>query len=189
MSGAGVCLVAEPERLLDDAGFSRCCEELRAGALRFAAGMLAGDRSRAEELVQEALLRLVAASGRYQRDAESVRRYSYRILSNLCLDELRRRRSGAEAAEAAGELAVERAERSAAAGPDAEAARRERRAAVGRAVERLPERERVALLLRELGGRSYAEIAEALDTSVIDVTNLIHRARGRFARLMRPWMD
>jgi RNA polymerase sigma-70 factor (ECF subfamily) len=60
---------------------------------------------------------------------------------------------------------------------------------VAGAVERLPERERAALLLRELGGRSYAEIAEALDTSVSDVTNLIHRARGRFAKLMRPWME
>jgi RNA polymerase sigma-70 factor (ECF subfamily) len=188
MSGAGVCLVAEPERLLDDAGFSRCCEELRPGALRFAGGMLAGDRSRAEELVQEALLRLVAARGRYQRDAESVRRYSYRILANLCLDELRRRRCGAEAAETAGELAAARAERAESA-PDAEAARQERRRAVAGAVERLPERERAALLLRELGGRSYAEIAEALDTSVSDVTNLIHRARGRFAKLMRPWME
>jgi RNA polymerase sigma-70 factor (ECF subfamily) len=117
-----------------------------------------------------------------------VRRYAFRILSNLCLDELRRRKTGAQALEGAGELAVGRAA-AAASSPDQELARRERREAVGRVVASMPERERAALLLREIGGQSYAQIAEGLDTTVSDVNNLIHRARQLFTRLMRPWME
>ena len=188
MPGAGVCLVADTHRTLDEADFSSCCRELRPRAVKFAAGMLTGGRERAEELVQEAFLRLHAARGRYAPEPQSVRRYAFRVLANLCLDELRRRRTGGQALEGAGGLARERAEREHSSPPE-ELARRERREAVGKAVGELPERERAALLLRELGGESYAQIAEELETSVSDVNNLIHRARERFTRLMRPWMD
>ncbi len=187
MPEVGACLVSETERALDDAEFSRCCEELRPRAEKFAAGMLA-DRARAEELVQEALLRLHAARGRYGPTPESLRRYAFRVLANLCLDELRRRKIGGQALEGAAELSRQRAERVSSA-PDEELARSERRAAVAGALEQLPERERAALLLRELGGQSYAQVAEELETSVSDVNNLIHRARERFTELMRPWMD
>ena len=67
--------------------------------------------------------------------------------------------------------------------------RRERLVAVEHAVQQLPGAERAALLLREIEGLSYAQIAQSLGTSVSDVNNLIHRARGRFAELMRPWME
>lgn len=187
MPEAGAYLVAETHRALDEAEFSRSCEELRPRAVKFAAGMLA-DRTRAEELVQEALLRLHAARGRYEPAPESVRRYAFRVLSNLCLDELRRRKIGGQALEGAAELSRQRAGRVRSA-PDEELARSERRAAVAGALERLPQRERAALLLRELGGQSYAQIAEELETSVSDVNNLIHRARERFTGLVRPWMD
>ncbi|MHC4913844.1 MAG: RNA polymerase sigma factor [Planctomycetota bacterium] len=186
MTGVGVYLVAEESLALDEAGFSRCCEELRPRALKFAAGMLTGDLARAEELVQEAMLRLHASRDRCRPEREDVRRYAFRILSNLCLDELRRRKTGAQALEGAGELA---AGRPAVSSPDQELVRRERREAVGRAVTAMPERERAALLLREIGGQTYAQIAEGMGTTVSDVNNLIHRARQLFARLMRPWME
>jgi RNA polymerase sigma factor (sigma-70 family) len=188
MSQVGACLVVEPGRTLDEAGFSRCLEKLRPQALKFAAGMLAGDRSRAEELVQEAMLRVHAARDRYKPRSEDVRRYTFRVLSNACLDELRRRKTGVAVMEEAGELAALRAER-VMSSPDQELVRRERREAIRCAVQSLPERERTALLLRELGGQSYTQIAEELETSVSDVNNLIHRARERFTSIMRPWME
>lgn len=188
MPGVGAFLVAEETSALDELGFSRVLEELRPQAVKFAVGMLTGDRSRAEEMVQEAMLRVHAARARFKPRREDIRRYAFRVLTNACLDELRRRKTGALALEEAGEMAARRAER-AMSSPDQELVRRERRAAVSQAVARLPERERAALLLRELGGQSYAQIAEELDTSVSDVNNLIHRARSSFARLMRPWMD
>jgi RNA polymerase sigma-70 factor (ECF subfamily) len=50
------------------------------------------------------------------------------------------------------------------------------------AIRRLPENQRKAILLREIQGRSYAEIAEALDLSLAAVETLIFRARGRLSQ-------
>ncbi len=188
MPQAGAYLVTEDSRTFDESAFSLCIEEFRPRALKFAAGMLTGDRARAEELVQEAMLRVHAARGRYKPRPEDIRRYAFRVLTNACLDELRRRKTGAVALEEAGEMAAIRAERTMSS-PDQEMVRQERREAVGKAVGCLPENERAALLLREIGGQSYAQIAEELDTSVSDINNLIHRARTRFTKLMRPWME
>jgi len=183
---AAVCVEAALPATGDDL-FERHCREFRPRALRFAFGMIP-DQARAEELLQEALLRLYAARGRYAEAPDDVRRYLFRILANLCLDELRRGRVGGEVLEGAAPLERSRLERGQSE-PAAELARRERSAAVERAIGMLPGAERAALLLRELEGHSYAQIAQALGTSVSDVTNLIHRARSRFAELLRPWME
>ena len=120
--------------------------------------------------------------------ADDIRRYLFRIVANLCLDELRRGKTGGEVLAAAAPLAREKFARQQGE-PAAELERRERLAAVQRAVGELPADERAALLLREIEGQSYAQIAETLATTVSDVTNLIHRARSRFAELMRPWVE
>lgn len=53
------------------------------------------------------------------------------------------------------------------------------------ALERLPEQQRKAIVLRELQGASYAEIAEALDTTQGAVESLIFRARRQLATSIR----
>lgn len=184
-SGA-ICMEAAVTATGDDT-FERLCRELRPRAFKFATGMIA-DHSRAEELLQEALLRLHNARGRYAEGADDTRRYLFRILANLCLDDLRRGKTGGEVMDEARPLERSRRERLQHE-PAAELARRERVGAVQAALGRLPAAERAALLLREIDGQSYAQIAGALGTSVSDVTNLIHRARSRFAALMRPWME
>ncbi len=188
MPQTGVCLLADNSHIQDGSNLAGHCQQLRPRALKLATGMLAGDINRAEDLVQEAFLRLHAARGRYQSDADSIKRYALRVLGNLCLDELRRRKTGLRITEEAGAINAERAERRSST-PDRQLARSERRDAVNRAVARLPHDERVALLLRELGGMSYSKIAEELETSSANVNNLIHRARSRFAAMMRPWME
>ncbi len=60
------------------------------------------------------------------------------------------------------------------------------------ALERLPEQQRKAIVLRELKGASYAEIADALDTTQGAVESLIFRARRQLAssiRTLPPGMD
>ena len=51
-------------------------------------------------------------------------------------------------------------------------------ASVEAALERLPERQRAALWLSAVEGFSYAEVAEALDTTPKSVKSLVHRARS-----------
>lgn len=55
------------------------------------------------------------------------------------------------------------------------------------ALERLPEQQRKAIVLRELQGASYAEIAEALDTTQGAVESLIFRARRQLAVSIRSF--
>jgi RNA polymerase sigma factor (sigma-70 family) len=54
-------------------------------------------------------------------------------------------------------------------------------AAVAAELERLPERQRMALWLSAVEGQSYAEIAVALNTTDKSVKSLVHRARSGLA--------
>jgi len=141
----------------------------REGLIRFARGMLA-DAHEAEDVAQEALMRLYRAWGR-QRDPKA---YLYKTNANLCLDHLRRR--GREIPPREFRLAREPLEV------------RERREAVRRALAELAPRERAAVLLREAQGLSYRQIAGALEASVEQITNWIHRGKLRLRKLLTPYV-
>jgi len=70
------------------------------------------------------------------------------------------------------------------AGPEQAAVAREERAAVRRALARLPEPFRTTLVLREMEGLSYEDIAEALDVSIGTVESRIFRARCKLRVLL-----
>ncbi len=61
--------------------------------------------------------------------------------------------------------------------------------AVNRAIERLPEELRTAIVLRELEGLSYEEIAEAMNCPIGTVRSRIFRAREAIAAELRPILD
>ena len=69
----------------------------------------------------------------------------------------------------------------------AEAARRETWRELRRALEDLPEKSRVALLMHVLGGASQAEIAEVLGLTVTNVAVRIHRARAHLRTALRAF--
>jgi RNA polymerase sigma-70 factor (ECF subfamily) len=139
------------------------------------------DAGVAEELVQEAFLRVHRARASYRPEAR-FSTWLYRIGTNLARNELRRpaRRATharsddddalADAALAAGDPASD----------DVADARREL-GAVDRALGALPESQRAALWLVAVEGLSYAEVAEALETSESAVKALVHRARRAVA--------
>ena len=60
---------------------------------------------------------------------------------------------------------------------------------VERAMEQLPEDLRTAIVLRELEGLSYEEIAEAMDCPVGTVRSRIFRAREAIDRKLKPLLD
>jgi RNA polymerase sigma-70 factor (ECF subfamily) len=146
------------------------------------------DAARAEELAQDVFVKLYRASDRYRPSAR-FKTFLYRIASNHCLNELRRGEHAARAPERrAGE---EPADLDAVASPaptpeaSAEGAALER--AVGALLERLPEKQRAALVLCRLEGLSYQEIADVLDTSVAAVKSLVHRATVTAADVLAPF--
>jgi RNA polymerase sigma-70 factor (ECF subfamily) len=129
-----------------------------------------GDRTTAEDIAQEAFLRLLERAADYEPRAR-FRTYLFSVIWHLCVDF--HRRSGRRAAGPVEGLADP------ASGPAQAADRREREALVRRAVDALPARQRMALILKHFEGLSYEEVAGALGCSVRAVDSLLSRARAR----------
>jgi RNA polymerase sigma-70 factor, ECF subfamily len=73
--------------------------------------------------------------------------------------------------------------------PEANALSEEIRGTVNEAIEQLPEDLRTAIVLREVEGLSYEEIAAAMDCPVGTVRSRIFRAREAIDRSLKPLLD
>jgi len=140
--------------------------ELAPQLLRYAQGIL-GSRADAEEAVQDAFLAAASAV-----PLDEPRRWLFRVTRNAAIDQLRRRRR---------HLAVLDGEQEPARSPDSSPQDRAELAddlrVLRDGIDRLPEQQRSALMLRELGGLHYREIADVVDVSEANVKVLIFRAR------------
>ncbi len=132
---------------------------------------LLGDRAEAEEVAQEAMLRLWRVAPEWRQGEAKVTTWLYRVVANLCTDRLRKRRAvGLDAAPVLADQAL---------GPDAAMQGTARAEALHAALARLPARQRQAVVLRHLEDLGNPEIAEIMETSVEAVESLI--ARGKRA--------
>ncbi|MDQ8153138.1 MAG: sigma-70 family RNA polymerase sigma factor [Gemmatimonadota bacterium] len=149
-----------------------------------------GDRERAEDLVQEAFVRVYRHLARFDR-SKKFSTWIYTIASNLAKNELRNRArnplvlfqtmtSGWEDEDRPLEF------EDTAARPDDAFDRRHLRELVDAAVKRLPAHHRQVFVLRELEGRSYEEIAEMTQCNLGTVKSRLNRARAAFADLVGP---
>jgi RNA polymerase sigma-70 factor (ECF subfamily) len=131
-----------------------------------------GSRAEAEDIAQETFLRAHKALGEFRGDAR-LSTWLYAIASRLCLNRLA---SAPRRLERAGDAELLRVP---AAVPDAAAAleHSELAAALQQAIAELPEERRIVVVLRDLEGLAYEEIAEALDVELGTVRSRLHRAR------------
>jgi RNA polymerase sigma-70 factor (ECF subfamily) len=136
------------------------------------------DRGEAEDVTQEAMLRLWRIAPDWRDGEAQVATWLYRVASNLCIDRLRRRR------EHPSEAVPERVDEAPGVVRRLEAA--DRAAALNAALAELPERQRLAVVLRHFEDCGNPEIAEALDTSVEAVESLLGRARRALATRLLP---
>ena len=134
-----------------------------------------GTRAEAEDAAQEAFLRVHRGIGAFRGDA-ALSTWIYAITSRVCLNllgsvegRLARDREGDDETV----LRVPSAER----GPAAAAERKELEHALHRAIAELPEDRRIVVVLRDLEGLSYDEIAAALELPLNTVRTRLHRAR------------
>lgn len=111
--------------------------------------------------------------------------WAYRVATNACLDELRRRARRPVTGITDDLAGVDRAERHPAAG-DAGIEGFAERLAVDAALAQLPEEYRVAVVLRDLADLDYAEIATVLGIPPGTVRSRIARGRAHLARLLEP---
>jgi len=126
------------------------------------------NEARAEEIVQDAMLRVWINAPRWRPEA-AFRTWLYRVVVNLCLNE--KRRPAALPLEHAGEPADP--------APDAVAAleARERDRRLAAAIDTLPARQRAAIVLTYQEGLGNAEAAAVLDISVSGLEALLVRAK------------
>jgi RNA polymerase sigma-70 factor (ECF subfamily) len=135
-----------------------------------------GDPSLAEDAAQEAFLKLLAGASRY-RPLASFRTYLYGIIWHICVDVYRRKRPElTDAMEAHADPS---------AGPVQAALERERAALVRKAIQELPPRQRMALVLKHFEGLTYEEIGRALDCSPTAVDALLVRAKRKLAEKLQ----
>jgi RNA polymerase sigma factor (sigma-70 family) len=130
--------------------------------------MLAGSRTDAEDALQDVFLRAYSALRSDDRPV-TLRAWLYRVAHNRCVDELRRPLPAP--------ADVFDLTRTPLQDPLAEAERREDLRRLVADVRRLPEQQRSALLMRELEGLSYHELADALGVTLPAVKSLLVRAR------------
>jgi len=135
-----------------------------------------GNSADAEDVAQEAMLRVWIHAPRWQPLA-LFRTWLRRVIVNLCLD--RKRRAPWSPLEAAGDIADPAADAS------EEVERSERDAAVQSAIARLPDRQRMAIVLTYSEGLSNAEVADALGTTVSAVETLLVRGKQSLRRLLK----
>jgi RNA polymerase sigma-70 factor (ECF subfamily) len=139
---------------------------------------LAGNPADGADATQEALLAIVRGLPRFD-GRSSVRTWMYRVATNACLDELRRR--ARRPSVGLPDAVLERVER--ADGPALDTAVVDR-LSIDRALVELPEEFRVAVVLRDVAGFDYAQIAEVLDVPLGTVRSRIARGRDRLAELL-----
>ncbi len=146
-------------------------ERLLPRAYRHAARVL-GDHAEAEDLAQEAMLRLWKAAADWRADgAAQPATWLHKVVANLAIDRLRR---AGRSVEMGDEDYADTAP-----GAEARLQQRARLSALDRALASLPERQRQAVVLRHIEGLSNPEIAQVLEIGVEAVESLT--ARGKRA--------
>ncbi len=150
-------------------------QRLTPRVLGYAARML-GDRAEAEDVAQEAMLRLWRQAAEWRQGEAKVTTWLFRVVTNLCTDRLRRKRG--QALDSVPEPEYD--------APGAEAGLQEqaRAAALDLALMDLPERQRQAVILRHLEGFSNPEIAELMDIGVEAVESLTARGKRALAAIL-----
>lgn len=144
--------------------------------LGFAARMLGGDLAEAEDVAQEAMLRLWRIAPDWRQGEAKVSTWLFRVAANLCTDRLRKRR-----AVGLDEMADPPDDSP---GAEARLQAASRAQALEAALQQLPERQRQAVMLRHLEGFSNPEIAAVMEISVEAVESLTARGKRALARAL-----
>ncbi len=149
------------------------------------------DRTEAEDVAQEAFVKAYRALGSFRGDS-AFYTWLYRIAVNTARNTLasrQRRPLEYEAGLSEAEQTAVEARMRHTDTPEATALSEEIHEAVNRAIGELPEDLRTAIVLREVEGLSYEEIAAAMDCPVGTVRSRIFRAREAIDRVLEPLVD
>lgn len=172
LAGASLLRLQSDERLVTlaagghETAFAVIVDRYRPALLRYCTGLVGS--ARAEDVVQQALVNAHTALLRTP-DVRHLRSWLYRVAHNAALNTLRAVRD---------DVPLDPSHADPAGDPAEAAERSEQLRSTLAAVQALPERQRAALLLRELEGRSHDEIADALGVTSGSARQHLMRARA-----------
>jgi len=139
-----------------------------------------GDASEAEDVAQEAFLRIFAGAGRYQ-STSGFQPYLYTVVTRLCIDHVRKKRptycKKLPAVNDSKPLAVE------------QEAKQEMEKAIRRAIDLLPPKQRMAVVLRYFEGFRSRQVALAMGISPKAVERALYRGRKKLEPILKHWLE
>lgn len=141
-----------------------------------------GSEAESEDLAQQVFIRIWKSAPRYKPTAKFTT-WLFRITRNLVFNELRRRRHFADQAEETPEPA-ERSDKE----PDQILLGEELQLAIQDAINRLPEAQRMAIILRRYEEMPYEEIAKVMETTVPAVKSILFRARAELRERLAKYL-
>jgi RNA polymerase sigma-70 factor (ECF subfamily) len=135
------------------------------------------DQAEAEDVAQDALMRLWKIAPDWRQDEAKISTWLFRVTANLCTDRLRKRRSVpldeiAEPADPARSAPAQLQDKS-------------RLSALSDALAQMPERQAQAVSLRHLEGLSNPEIADIMDISLRSVESLTARGKRALTEILQ----
>jgi len=152
---------------------------------------LTNDSPDAEDLTQEVFIRAYQSLHAFRRDA-AVDTWLYRIATNLVIDRFRRERRAPQWVPlfaAPDEAPPDPVETSRAADPQAAAQLTELQAKVQRAVYSLPPKLRAVVVLHDMEGLAYEEVAQAVGCPLGTVKSRLFNARLLLRRKLQHYME
>lgn len=172
----------ERTRAHDEAAFEALVERHQDLLINYATRMI-GCRSQAEDVVQETFVRFFRSLDRY-REQGNLKAFLLRIVTNLVVSRERRRKRWRLLLPAFSGAEVARTEPS----PQALALLSEAHRQLLTSIQTLDPRYRAPLIMREIEGLTYQEIALALRVSEGTVKSRLHRARALVKQALSPYL-
>lgn len=161
-----------------------------------------GDRNNAEDLAQETFIRMYRAADRYKPGRAQFKTWMYFIAKNLCKNDLRNKgrreryrldnvtTNGTSSDENDEEIdLIATAPADASFQPEIAIERKELRNVIQNAIDELPEKYRIPLILRDIQGLSYDEIGRILELRSGTTKSRINRARIMLKDKLKPYME
>ena len=144
---------------------------------------MCGNREDAQDCLQEAMLRIYRSIGSFKGQS-SFSTWAYRITMNTCLDELRRKKNK-QSTSLDSLLDVGWSPTDESNAPERKAIQSELRNTLHAAIRALPEDMRSAIVLRDMQGMVYEEIAQALNVNVGTIKSRISRGREKLREKLK----
>lgn len=163
--------------------------EIHQGAVIGTVAKMLGGMGDAEDIAQQVFIRVWKSAARYEPSAKFTT-WMFTITRNLVFNEMRRRQrkpsvSMDEREQEYNLLAPDETTSA----PDQQILENELVQAIDSAIQALPEKQRLAVVLRRYEDRSYEEIADILGLSLSAVKSLLFRARTQLKENLQPYLD